>query len=105
MPIPTIDIMEITPQFVKDHIFLIVLVGDTAITGFFNFTTGSNFSGIIGYIVSFVLGSMINFATGSSIADPIVQTWQIFFIFFLIQSGLLKLLFDMLIARFSGRNK
>ncbi len=104
MPIPTIDVMEITPQFIKDHIFLVVLVGDTAFTGFFNFTTGSNFHGIVGYIISFVLGSVINFATGSSV-EVRVDTWQIFFLFFLIQSGLLKLVFDMLIARFSGRNK
>ncbi len=103
MPIPTIDIMEITPQFIKDHIFLVVLIGDTAVTGFINFATGSNFNGIVGYIISFVLGSLINFATGSTI-EVRVDTWQIFFIFFVIQSGLLKLMFDMLIARFSGKS-
>ncbi len=100
MAVPTIDIMEITPQFIKDHIFLIVLFGDTSVTSFFNFTTGSNFSGIIGYLISFVLGSLINFATGLSV-EVRVDTWQIFFIFFVIQSGLLKLIFNMLVSMFN----
>lgn len=101
MALPTIDLMEVTPQFIKDHLFLVLLTGDTAITAFVNFATGSNFNGIVGYIISFVLGSLINLATGSNIIVR-VDTWQIFFIFFVIQSGLLKLIYNMLVSMYNS---
>jgi len=98
--LPTIDLMEITPRFIKDHIFIILLTADTAVTGFFNFSTGSNFNGIIGYVFSFVFGSLISVATGTTV-EVRVDTWQIFFIFFIIQTGLLKLIFNILVSMYN----
>jgi len=97
MALPTIDLMEITPQFVKDHIFIVLLLGDTAITGFINFATGGNFAGIIGSIISFAFGSLLNFATGLSV-NVSVHTWQILFLVLVIQFGLLKLLSNTLFS-------
>ena len=101
MALPTIDLMEVTPQFIKDHIFFVILVGDTAFTGLFNLITGTGFVGIIGGIISTVFSALASLVFGGFTVF-VVHTWQIFFIFFVLQSGLVKLMFDMLVSRFKG---
>ena len=98
MAIPTIDLMEITPKFIKDHIFLLLLMGDTALTGALNFATGSNFIGIVGYIISFVFGSLANLATGLNV-NFAVHTWHIFLLVLLFQFGIAKMIYHMLLNR------
>ena len=101
MAIPTIDILDITPDFIKKHIFMILLLGDTAVTTFFNFSTGSDFGGIIGSLLGFVASLFIGFAFGAEVA-VLIYTWQILFLTVLYQAGIFGLLYRMMISAFAA---
>lgn len=104
MAIPTINIIDILPEFVKRHLFMILLLGDTAITTFFNFATGSNFGGIIGSLLGFLIGTLIGFATGLQI-NVLVATWQILFLTVLYQFGIFGFIYNMILSTFSASLK
>ncbi len=100
MAIPTVDLMEIMPQFIKDYIFVVLLTGDVILAGFVTLATGSNFSGIIGSIFSFVFGSLL-FLIFQTPVSVVVNSWQILFMVFLFQFGIFRLLVNLLLAQFN----
>ena len=101
--IPTIDILsnilEITPDFLKKNIFLIFLFGDTLLSTIFNFFTGYNFLGFSGTIIS-IIGSILLSLVFHTLVPFIVASWQIFFVYMLIEFGLLGLIYSLLLSRF-----
>ena len=103
--IPTVNLIDLLPDFIKKNLFLILLLGDSAITAFINLVTGSDFSGIIGSVLQFVLNILIGWLTGLVISVRI-DSWQILFIVIFFQYGIFKFLMEMYQANYAtGMNR